>query len=98
MKQPIYNTALYLRLSHDDEQQGDSGSIQTQKAMLESYAAQRGFTRACSHKAKHTSFRQILPSAALKIFDARQCACKFLPCSRRKFARKSAHLSYVNRP
>ena len=31
LKQPIYNTALYLRLSRDDEQQGDSGSIQTQE-------------------------------------------------------------------
>ena len=33
MKQPynttIYNTALYLRLSRDDELQGASGSIQT---------------------------------------------------------------------
>lgn len=48
MKQPsntkIYKTALYMRLSRDDELQGESGSIQTQKAMLESYAAQRGFT------------------------------------------------------
>ncbi len=35
MKQPynttIYNTALYLRLSRDDELQGESGSIQTQR-------------------------------------------------------------------
>ena len=54
--------------------------------------------RACSHKAKRTPSRQILPSAALKIFDVRQYACKFLPCIRRKFARESAHLSYVNRP
>ena len=38
MKQPIYNTALYLRLSHDDEQQGESVSIQTQRAMLQTYA------------------------------------------------------------
>ena len=34
MKQPynttVYNTALYLRLSRDDELQGESGSIQTQ--------------------------------------------------------------------
>ena len=33
MKQPynttIYNTALYMRLSRDDELQGESGSIQT---------------------------------------------------------------------
>lgn len=36
-------TALYERLSHDDEQLGDSNSIVNQKAMLESYAAQHGF-------------------------------------------------------
>ena len=38
MKQPIYNTALYLRLSRDDEQQGESASIQTQRTMLQTYA------------------------------------------------------------
>ena len=43
MKQPIYNTALYLRLSRDDEQQGDSGSIQTQRMMLRDYAQTHGF-------------------------------------------------------
>ena len=37
-------TALYERLSRDDEQIGDSNSIVNQKTMLESYAAQRGFT------------------------------------------------------
>lgn len=41
-KQPynttIYNTALYLRLSRDDELQGESGSIQTQRMMLREYA------------------------------------------------------------
>ena len=38
MKQPynttIYNTALYMRLSRDDENYGDSVSIETQKAIL----------------------------------------------------------------
>lgn len=42
MKQPynttIYDTALYLRLSRDDELQGESGSIQTQRMMLRQYA------------------------------------------------------------
>lgn len=38
MKQPIYNTALYLRLSHDDELQGESSSIQTQRMQLQEYA------------------------------------------------------------
>ena len=48
MKQPynttIYNTALYLRLSRDDELQGESGSIQTQRMMLRQYAAEHGLT------------------------------------------------------
>lgn len=41
MKQPynttIYNTALYMRLSRDDELQGESGSIQTQDGICQGY-------------------------------------------------------------
>jgi len=37
-------TALYCRLSRDDEQQGDSNSIVHQKEMLSKYAMERGFT------------------------------------------------------
>jgi len=37
-------TALYSRLSRDDESVGDSGSIVNQKAMLENYAEQYGFS------------------------------------------------------
>jgi DNA invertase Pin-like site-specific DNA recombinase len=36
-------TALYTRLSRDDDNGGESGSIVNQKAMLESYAKQNGF-------------------------------------------------------
>lgn len=36
---------LYERLSRDDELQGESFSIQNQKAMLEAYARQNGFPR-----------------------------------------------------
>ena len=36
-------TALYERLSRDDDQQGESNSIANQKKLLESYAAQHGF-------------------------------------------------------
>lgn len=36
-------TALYERLSHDDEQIGDSNSIVNQKTMLENFAVQRKF-------------------------------------------------------
>ena len=42
--EPEKITALYERLSRDDEQIGDSNSIVNQKAMLESHAIQRGFT------------------------------------------------------
>ena len=37
-------TALYPRLSHEDELQGESNSISNQKRILESYAKQNGFT------------------------------------------------------
>lgn len=39
MTEPTYNAALYLRLSRDDESQGDSSSIITQRQMLRKYAA-----------------------------------------------------------
>lgn len=42
MKQPIYNTALYLRLSRDDKTYGDSVSIETQRAILQQYAQDNG--------------------------------------------------------
>ena len=37
-------TALYCRLSRDDELQGDSNSIRNQKMMLQKYADDNGFT------------------------------------------------------
>ena len=37
-------TALYERLSRDDEQSGDSNSIINQKKTLEKYAIEQGFT------------------------------------------------------
>ena len=37
-------TALYCRLSRDDEMQGDSNSIRNQKAILQKYADDGGFT------------------------------------------------------
>jgi len=41
-------TALYERLSRDDELQGESNSILNQKRILEDYAEQHGFTN-CIH-------------------------------------------------
>ena len=42
MKQP-YNTALYYRLSRDDENFGDSVSIETQRTILQKYAKDNQF-------------------------------------------------------
>ncbi|MCD8148783.1 MAG: DUF4368 domain-containing protein [Clostridiales bacterium] len=43
MKQPArYNTALYMRLSRDDENYGDSVSIETQRTILRQFAADNG--------------------------------------------------------
>lgn len=44
LKQQDKITALYCRLSRDDEYSGDSMSIQTQKKMLSQYAKDNGFT------------------------------------------------------
>lgn len=38
MNQPNYNTALYMRLSRDDEGYGDSISIETQRTILRKFA------------------------------------------------------------
>lgn len=43
MKPTAYNTALYLRLSRDDELQGESNSIATQRMMLRKYAEENRF-------------------------------------------------------
>ena len=42
MQDKIKITALYERLSRDDEQAGESNSIQNQKKYLEEYARQHG--------------------------------------------------------
>ncbi|MCR5452811.1 MAG: recombinase family protein [Lachnospiraceae bacterium] len=43
MKQQVYNTALYLRLSRDDENYGDSVSIETQRTILNQFVKENGF-------------------------------------------------------
>lgn len=42
MEQPLKKTALYCRLSKDDEREGESASIETQKSMLTQFAKERG--------------------------------------------------------
>ena len=43
-------TALYPRLSHEDELSGESNSISNQKRILEAYAKQNGFMVLCQKK------------------------------------------------
>ena len=43
MKQRNYNAALYMRLSRDDENYGDSVSIETQRTILQQFAQENGF-------------------------------------------------------
>ena len=43
IKPTTYNTVLYLRLSRDDELQGESNSISTQRLILRKYAEQNNF-------------------------------------------------------
>lgn len=42
-KQQQTRTAIYCRLSRDDEQSGDSMSIENQRSMLTRYAKENGF-------------------------------------------------------
>ena len=42
-QQSFYNAAVYCRLSKDDDNIGDSTSIQTQKTMLAKYVTDNGW-------------------------------------------------------
>ena len=57
-------TALYPRLSHEDELQGESNSISNQKRILETYAKQNGFSNLrwyTDRSEEHTSELQSQP-------------------------------------
>lgn len=43
LEQNIYSAAISCRLSKDDEQAGESVSIETQKMMLQDFCQERGF-------------------------------------------------------
>ena len=61
-QQPI--TALYPRLSHEDELQGESNSISNQKRILETYAKQNGFSFFSSQAAVRSVCSLLLPVSA----------------------------------
>lgn len=50
-------TALYERLSRDDESLGESNSIINQKMMLENYANQHGFTNIAHYTDDYVKIR-----------------------------------------
>lgn len=52
----LYKTATYCRLPLDDESLGESGSIQTQKMMLEKYCRNNNFTI----KENHWSYLELI--------------------------------------
>ena len=58
-------TALYERLSRDDDVAGDSNSILNQKRYLESYAKQRGYTNICLLYTSYTTENYIMTAAHL---------------------------------
>ena len=58
-------TALYPRLSHEDELQGESNSISNQKRILETYAKQNGFTNLRWYTDDGRFFRRELPAARI---------------------------------
>ncbi len=71
MKQPynttIYNTALYMRLSRDDENYGDSVSIETQRTILQQYAKEQGLhvvgeyvDDGCNNRTKNIKAQKVL--------------------------------------
>lgn len=49
-EEKIYNAAVYARLSKEDEQRGDSASIETQVEMLKGYVTEHGWNLAAVYK------------------------------------------------
>ena len=57
-------TALYERLSRDDDLAGESNSITNQKKYLEDYAQKNGFKNICSHRKTSDSLQSTTASTA----------------------------------
>ena len=63
-------TALYERLSKDDDVQGESNSITNQKAFLEEYASKNGFTNLRHYTDDGYSGKNFNRPAVQKMFSA----------------------------
>ena len=55
-------TALYCRLSRDDELQGDSNSIVNQKAILSKYAKGKSFLKYRVFRGRRVFWNELQPS------------------------------------
>ena len=55
-------TALYCRLSRDDELQGDSNSIVNQKAILSKYAKENHFSNTAFFRGRRVFWNKLQPS------------------------------------
>ena len=67
-------TALYERLSRDDDQTGDSNSIINQKKYLEAYAAQQGYDNVVHYTDDGWSGGKPIPSKCFtEKFGTHQC-------------------------
>ena len=62
-------TALYKRLSRDDDNAGDSNSIVNQKKYLECYAQQRGYTNCRHYTDRKSSGRSISFSSQWRLIS-----------------------------
>ena len=94
-------TALYERLSRDDDNAGDSNSIVNQKKYLESYAQQKGYTNCRSkfyrQEAAESRSRECTCENCGKVFtttrsDVKYCGddCRYQAQIKRQGVRKKA--------
>ncbi|MFR5025637.1 MAG: hypothetical protein ACLTC3_05365 [Evtepia gabavorous] len=61
-------TALYCRLSRDDELQGDSNSIVNQKAILSKYAKRKSFLKYFVFRGRRVFWNKFQPSELERTF------------------------------
>ena len=71
-------TALYERLSRDDEMVGDSNSIVNQKKMLEDYTAKRFVDWLTNQRAKYYLNKEVVDGSTIYVFNINKMITDFL--------------------
>ena len=72
-------TALYERLSRDDDLTGDSNSIINQKKLLEDYAKEHGFTNCVHFNVPADGLRNLVYTPHIYVVDL------VIPCAGKGF-------------